>query len=142
MAVPAKDVHSMVHALSDTLAIEDIQLPQSGLGLLKMRDSALGDNYFPGEIPVARARVRVSGADGVAYEGAALILDDRAALARAIAVLDAVLAGKLDGHETVTPLLRAGAVRIAQQSAERAAMLAATRVNFSLVGNGEEDEDD
>jgi alpha-D-ribose 1-methylphosphonate 5-triphosphate synthase subunit PhnG len=84
----------------------------------------------------------VSGADGVAYEGAALILDDRAALARAIAVLDAVLAGKLDGHETVTPLLRAGAVRIAQQSAERAAMLAATRVNFSLVGNGEEDEDD
>jgi alpha-D-ribose 1-methylphosphonate 5-triphosphate synthase subunit PhnG len=141
MAVPAAQVHRVVAALATTLTIEDMQLPQSGLGLLKLRDSALGDTYFPGETPLARARVRVVGNKGAGVEGAALILDDRAALARAIAILDAVLSAKLEGHQTVAPLLRAGALRIARQEAERGAMLAATRVNFSLVGNEEDDDD-
>lgn len=140
MALPAADVHRAIAALADALAIEDLQLPQSGLGLLTLRDSALGDNYFPGEIPLARARVRVSSGSGCA-EGAALILDDRASLARAIAILDAVLAAKLDGHQALEPLLHAGAERIAQQKAGRGAMLAATRVNFSLFGTEEDDDD-
>lgn len=140
LAVPASEVHRVVAALSTSLLIEDIQLPQSGLGLLKLRDSALGDTYFPGETPLARARVRVTGSFASA-EGAALLLDDRASLARAIAILDAVLAGKLDGYQTVAPLLHAGAERIARQNAERGAMLAATRVNFSLFGTEEDDDD-
>jgi alpha-D-ribose 1-methylphosphonate 5-triphosphate synthase subunit PhnG len=141
MAVPATQVHQVVAALADRLTIEDLQLPQSGLALLRLRDGALGDTYFPGETPLARARVRVTSGTGASAEGAALILDDRAALARAIAIVDAVLAEKLDGHQTVEPLLHAGALVIAQQSAGRGAMLAATRVNFSLVGNEEDDDD-
>lgn len=140
MALPAADVHRAIAALSAVLSIEDLQLPQSGLGLLTLQDSALGDSYFPGEIPLARARVRVSGDAGSA-EGAALILDDRALLARAIAVIDAVLSAKLDGHQALEPLLHAGAARIAQRNAERGAMLAATRVNFSLFGTEEDDDD-
>lgn len=140
LAVPASEVHRVVAALPATLMIEDIQLPQSGLGLLKLRDSALGDTYFPGETPLARARVRVT-SESASAEGAALILDDRASLARAIAILDAVLAAKLDGYQTVAPLLHAGAERIAQQNAERGAMLAATRVNFSLFGSEDDDDD-
>ncbi len=142
MALPAAAVHEVVDALSSSFTIDDMQLPQSGLGLLKLQDSALGDTYFPGEIPVARARVRVCGSDGVSAEGAALILDDRAKLARSIAILDAVLSAKLPGYQAAVPLLRAGAERIAQQHAERSAMLAATRVNFSLVSSGEENDDD
>lgn len=141
MAVPAADVRRVTDALSATLTVEDLQVPQSGLGLLKLRDSALGDTYFPGETPLARARVRVATGSGASAEGAALILDDRASMARAIAVLDAVLAGKLDGYQAVVPLLVAGAECIAQQNAERNAMLAATRVNFSLVGTEEDDDD-
>jgi alpha-D-ribose 1-methylphosphonate 5-triphosphate synthase subunit PhnG len=141
MALAAAEVRRCAETLSASLRVEDLQLPQSGLGLLKLRDSALGDAYFPGEIPLARARVRVSGA-GSAAEGAAQILDDRTSLARAIAVLDAVLAGKLPGHEAAEPLLRAGAARIAQQTAQRGALLAATRVDFSLVNGSEEDNDD
>lgn len=140
MAVPPADVRSLLARLCATLTVEDLQCPQSGLGLLALRDSALGDVYFPGEIPAARARVRVSGG-GRSAVGAAVLLDDRASLARAVAVLDAVLAGKLDGHESVEPLLRAGAAVIARQGAERSAMLAATKVNFSLFGSGEDDDE-
>lgn len=141
MAVPAQQVSAAVASLSATLAVEDLQLPQSGLGLLTLRDSALGDMYFPGEIPLARARVRVCTSGGFCAEGAALILDDRAGLARSIAILDAVLSAKLEGYRSVQPLLQAGARQLASQRSGRAAMLAATKVNFSLFGNGEEDDD-
>ncbi len=141
LAVPASQVHQAVAGIAATLTIEDMQLPQSGLGLLQLRDGALGQAYFAGEMPLARARVRVTSSAGTSAEGAALILDDRAALARAIAVLDAVLSAQLDGHETVEPLLREGALVIAQQRAQRGAMLAATRVNFSLLGTEEDDDD-
>lgn len=142
MAVPAPQVHALVAALETGLLIEDRQLPQSGLGLLTLRDSALGDQYFPGEIPLARAMVRVSASNGASADGAALILDDRAGLARSIAVLDAVLSARLEGHHLAQPLLQAGARVLAAQRAERKAMLAATKVNFSLVSNGEEDDGD
>ncbi len=141
LAVPASRIHQAVSQLASSFAIEDIQLPQSGLGLLQLRDGALGQAYFAGETPLARAHVRLTTAHGVVAEGAAVILDDRAALARAIAILDAVLAAQLDGHDSVEPLLRDGALVLAQQRAQRAAMLAATRVNFSLMGDEEDDDD-
>lgn len=138
MAVPAAELQQVAATLSADLAVEDMQLPQSGLGLLRLKDGALGEQYFCGEIPLARSRVRVSDRASSA-EGAAMILDDRSDVARNIAIIDAVLSGKLEGHERVMPLLRAGAHCIGQQSAERRAMLASTLVNFSLFGTEEDD---
>lgn len=142
MAVPATQVHAVVKSLAPRLVVEDMQLAQSGLGLLQLRDGALGEAYFPGEIPLARARVRVTDQTGARCEGAALLMDDRASLARAIAILDAVLAGGLDGNDEVAPLLTEGARFIQRQQSERKAMLAATKVNFSLMGAEDETEDE
>lgn len=139
MAVPAGELKKFASVVTADMLVEDIQLPQSGLGLLRLKDGALGEQYFCGEIPLARARVRISGKSGGA-EGAATILDDRTGMARNIAIIDAVLSGRLDGHEKVISLLRIGALGIERQSAERRAMLASTLVNFSLFG-GEEDDD-
>lgn len=142
LACPAESVRVLARSLCEQHQVQDIQLPQSGLALLKLRDSAQGDAYYPGEVPLAIAHVRVTTADGASFEGAAQLLDDRASLARAIAVLDAVLAAQLPGHEKTQALLTTGAARLAEQAAQRRALLASTRVDFSLLGTTEEENDD
>ena len=142
LACPAESVRALARSLCEQHQVQDIQLPQSGLALLKLRDSAQGDAYYPGEVPLAIAHVRVTSSDGASVEGAAQLLDDRASLARAIAVLDAVLAAQLSGHEEAQALLTTGAARLAEQTAQRRALLSSTRVDFSLLGTTEEENDD
>lgn len=142
LACPAEPVRDLAYRLAQRHEVQDVQLPQSGLALLTLCDSALGEAYYPGEVPLALARVRVTAADGGAAEGAAQVVDDRASLARAIAVIDAVLAGRLAGHEEASSLLAAGRAPLAEQAAQRQALLAATRVDFSLLGTSEEDDDE
>ncbi len=142
LACPAESVRHLARTLCEQHTVQDIQLPQSGLTLLKLRDSAQGDAYYPGEVPLAIAHVRVTTSDGTACEGAAQLLDDRASLARSIAVLDAVLAAHMSGHEEAQTLLAAGQTRLAEQTAQRRALLATTRVDFSLLGTSEEENND
>lgn len=142
LACPTESVRVLARGLCEQHEVQDVQLPQSGLALLKLRDSAQGDAYYPGEVPLAIAHVRVTTSDGASFEGAAQLLDDRASLARAIAVLDAVLAAQLSGHEEAQALLTTGAARLAEQAAQRRALLASTRVDFSLLGTTEEENDD
>lgn len=141
LALDSREVRAVAEQFEETFRIEDVQLPQSGLALMKIRDGALGERYFPGEIPLATARVRILMADGTQAEGAAQVMDDRASLARAIAVLDAVLANQLSGHEHIFPLLQKGRKILADQATERKALLETTRVNFSPLGQAEEDDD-
>jgi alpha-D-ribose 1-methylphosphonate 5-triphosphate synthase subunit PhnG len=142
LACPADSVRSLARNLCEQHAVQDIQLPQSGLALLKLRDSAQGDAYYPGEVPLAIAHVRVTTSEGKSCEGAAQLLDDRASLARAIAVMDAVLAAQLPGHEEAQALIATGQIRLAEQTAQRRALLASTRVDFSLLGTSEEETED
>ncbi|MCL2655883.1 MAG: phosphonate C-P lyase system protein PhnG [Betaproteobacteria bacterium] len=140
-ALPAAEVKQLAASLAADYTIEDLVIPQSGLGLLQLRDSALADAYFLGEIPIAQAHVRLTANNRQPAEGAARVLDDRAKLARAIAVLDAILAAPLAGAEAVAALLERGWQRIAAQEAERRGLLNATRVDFSLLGTDEDDDD-
>lgn len=140
--LPAQEVRGCAEALTADWQVSDVAMPQSGLGLLQLRDSTLGDNYFLGEIPVARAHVRLTRQDGASIEGAAQLLDDRVSLARAIAILDAIKAAQWPGHEHIDPLLQAGAARIDAEASTRRAVLAHTRVDFSLLGMTDEEDDD
>jgi len=141
-ALPASPVKTLAADLSSQHRVDDLALPQSGLGLLPLTDSALGDTYFIGEIPLAQAHVRVTTSQGQSIEGAAILLDDRAGVARAMAILDAVLAARLPGFEAALQLLAQGATAVAEQSRQRRALLTATRVNFALLGTNEEDDDE
>lgn len=141
-AADSGGVKRLAARLAERHGVEDLALPEAGLGLLKLADGALGDDYFLGEIPVARAHVRLTTADGRSVEGAAQLLDDRTALARAVAVLDAALAGRLPGWEGAVSLLDEGARRLAEQAEARRALLAHTRVDFSLLGAADEEDDD
>lgn len=141
-ALPAAELKARAATLAKRYPVTDLTLPETGLGLLQLRDSALNEAYFLGEVPLARAHVRLDISEGGQAEGAAQVLDDRASLARALAILDAALAACLPGSEIAADLLRQGAARIAEQDAERRALLAATRVDFALLGGGEEDDDE
>jgi alpha-D-ribose 1-methylphosphonate 5-triphosphate synthase subunit PhnG len=140
LALDAREVRTAAEQFEQALCVEDVQLPQSGLGLMKIRDGALGELYFPGEIPLATARVRIYTADGTGFDGAAQVMDDRASLARVIAVLDGVLANQLPGYEAITLLLKKGQGNLEEQAKERKALLETTRVNFSTLGHYEEDD--
>lgn len=140
-ALPAEEVAAVAADCTRECRVEDISLPQSGLSLLKLRDAALLDAWYLGEIPLARAHVRLHAHDGRQAEGGAQLLDDRARLARQIAILDAVLSARLPGWEGAAALLEKGRVRCERERAERQALLAATRVDFAIL-NAVEDDDD
>lgn len=140
-ALPAQLVRQSAARLSEGMQIRDVLLPQSGLGLMQMRDGARAEPYFIGEIPLSRAHVRISNKQGCVAEGGAQLMDDRASMARAIAILDAIRAAGWSGSEEIDALLEAGAKQLQQTEQERHAMLARTQVNFTLLESAEEEED-
>lgn len=141
-ALPADRLRTVAAALGSRYEINDLELPQSGLGLLPLSDGALGEAYFLGEIPLARAHVRIADKDGRSVEGAAILIDDRASLARTLAILDGALAAGLPGSEAAHDLLCAGAEKTREIAVYRQKLLAATRVDFSLLGAADEEDDD
>jgi len=142
MALPENEVIAVAETLAHHYIIEDVTLPQSGLGLLQLEDSALVDAYYLGEIPLAAAHVALVDAKQNRTEGAAQVMSSSAELARAIAIMDAVVGAKLNGHEAVAPLLARGLDIITEQKSARKKMLARTRVDFSLLGSAEEVDGD
>jgi len=140
-ALHASRVKELVTLLLPNFEVRDIALPQAGLGLLSMRDSAFHESYFIGEIPVARSEVILRTSSGEETRGGAVIIDDRAQFARSIAILDAVLAGKLAGWEYAAELVERGIEVRELKDRDRKKLLTATRVDFSLLGQ-EDDEDE
>jgi len=67
---------------------------------------------------------------------------DDAELARALAILDAFLAAGLPGAERVSLLLASGARLRGEEGSRRRAMLAATRVDFAMLNNADEEDGD
>jgi alpha-D-ribose 1-methylphosphonate 5-triphosphate synthase subunit PhnG len=139
--LPPGRVKSVAEGFAQRYRIEDLGVSPSGLGLLPLRDSALGEPYFLGEIPLARAHVRIADDADMVAEGAAVLLDDRASLTRAMAILDGVLAARLPGFEPILALLEEGSRAVDEIAAGRRALLAATRVDFSLLGLADEEDE-
>ncbi|HCI53261.1 MAG TPA: phosphonate C-P lyase system protein PhnG [Gallionella sp.] len=136
----AAEIKAVAATLSCDIEVRDVFLPQAGLGLLSLTDGAFHDPFYLGEIPVARAEVILKTADGYEVQGGCVLVDDRAKLARSIAILDAVLSGKLHGCNVAENLVEKGELMRMQKIGERRQMLAATRVDFSLLEQ-EDDED-
>lgn len=141
LALDEVEVCATLERLTASYRIEDITLPQAGLGLLKLRDGAFHEDYYPGEIPLATAHVALR-ANGMRAEGAAQVLHDSAPLARAIAIADAIFAAGLPETAALQPLLQKGQARVTEQAARRKKMLARTRVDFALLGTAEENDDE
>jgi alpha-D-ribose 1-methylphosphonate 5-triphosphate synthase subunit PhnG len=142
VALPPAEIKAAADLISRTHEVQDISLPQTGLGLLTLRDGAFHEPFYLGELPVARAQVVVRTHDGREASGGAVLIDDRVRLVRALAILDAILAARLPGWEAVATLTERGDALRAQQDAQRRHILARTRVDFALLGQAEEEDDE
>jgi len=143
LARPAERIQTLAQQLCEQggWQLSPKALPQTGLGMLQLTDSALQDGYNLGEFPFSSAWLTITLPDGRRVEGAAQVMDDRVALAEALAVCDAVLRHCLPGREAVEDELSAGHADLITQQRERDAMLARTRVDFSLLDSNDDDED-
>ncbi len=142
-AHPPADVKTLAERLAANCEVRLAALPQAGLGLLTVNDGAFAEPYFLGEFPLSTCSVEIMRADGRCAKGGAQVMADDAELARALAVLDGLLAARLPGWEEAAALLDAGARLRADEDGRRRAMLAATRVDFAMLNNtGDADDDD
>jgi len=131
--VPTDELLLLTAQLSCNWNVRPKSVPQAGLGMLKMNDSAFDEPFYLGEFPIASAWIEVQTNNGMTAEGAAQIMDDRVEIAEALALCDAVLANQLPGWERVSQLLEKGLSMRDAVRLERKQMLAATRVDFSLL---------
>ena len=141
-ALPAPRLQALAAQLEHLYRVECVQPTEAGLGLLPWRETALGEVFFLGEIPLTQARVRLHSADKQQCEGAATLMDDRTSLARALAVLDAVTAANWPGSDQAEELLQLGEQALQRADATRRALLAQTRVNFSAMGTADDDDEE
>jgi len=138
-AVPEQKLAHVANSFPKDWKVTPKALPQEGLGLLKMRDSALGDAFYLGEFPLATCWLSITTKDGTSAEGAATVMDDRIERAEQMALCDAVLSAHLPGWEAVEQLIEEGCERRHSTARERKSMLARTRVDFSLLDDVGED---
>jgi len=141
-ALPAEQVVSLCTELSEGWKIRPKSIPQSGLGLLKLNDSALNDPFYLGEIPISSAWIEVTTAEGQQTEGAAQLMDDRLELVEALALCDAILATQLPGWEKIEAMVKQGLQLREVIKIERKRLLAHTQVNFSLLDDVGDDNAD
>ncbi|AJF07115.1 phosphonate C-P lyase system protein PhnG [Geoalkalibacter subterraneus] len=132
-ALPEEQILSLTKKMMSSWRVWPKVIPQAGLGMLKLNDSALCEPFYLGEFPLATAWIEVETAEGTLAEGAAQIMSDRTELVEALALCDAVLAARLPGWEQVAQLLAEGAAIRARMAAERKQILCRTQVDFSLL---------
>lgn len=141
-AHPASTLNALADELTRDCNVKLKSLPQAGLGLLTLTDGAFHEPYYLGEFPLSSCSIELSLSDGRTAVGGAHVMADDADLARSLAILDAILATRLPGWEQVSAQINAGAMTRAEEDRRRRAMLAATRVDFAMLNNAEEEDGD
>jgi len=134
-ALPTNKLLALTTKLSEEWTLRPKLLPQSGLGMMKLKDSAFNEAFYLGEFPLATAWLEVTTPDGHKAEGAAQVMDDRVDVAEALALCDAVLSSQLPGWEKVYNLVEQGVALNEKTNGERKMMLARTKVDFSMLDN-------
>lgn len=132
-ALPTEQLLSYTAELSSDWTIRPKSIPQSGLGMLKLNDSAFEEAFYLGEFPLASAWLEIKTSEGVIAEGAAQVMDDRVEIAEALALCDAVLSAKLPGWDQLNKMVNQGMKIREATNQDRKHMLASTRVDFSLL---------
>lgn len=129
------DVRALGASLRARHPVRYRRTPEQGLAMLQLREPNFGQRFFLGELPLATAEVAIG-----EQIGAASVLHDDPDLATDLAICDAVLAGRLAGHNEVAALVRHGqAVRAAERRV-RTGLLHRTTVDFSRLEEAEDDD--
>ena len=131
-SAPPNQVMDLARALKPLFEVTTMALPENGLGILKLRETAGNDAFFIGEVPVSTAHVALQ-KDGQTYHGGACILSDNQDLAQSIAILDAILENELSGVVRCRELVEMGLDAIKERDTMRHTILARTKVAFNVL---------
>ncbi|ABM05369.1 putative PhnG protein [Psychromonas ingrahamii 37] len=138
--VPVDEIKALIDAVINEYQVSYKSIPQTGLGVLQTKDTAMHEPYFLGEFPIAISWVVLTDKQGKTFEGAAQLMDDDQNLASLLAVCDAILANDLMACSKLSDLLERGEFKFEQEALTRKAMLGSTVVDFSLLGATNEKE--
>ena len=138
-AHPPEIVIQLTARLTQGWQISYETVPQTGLSLLQLQDSVFHEPYYLGEIPLSTAWVKLNIGNEQNYEGAAQVMSDVPNLATSLAICDAILMNQLEGWQEVADLIARGREIRQQEDKLRGAMLAKTKVDFSLLNQEESD---
>jgi len=139
--LPINELISSTTELSESWTLRPKSLPQSGLGMLKIKESAFNEQFYLGEFCLSSAWLEVTTTEGLVAEGAAQVMDDRVELAEALALCDAILSAQLPGWEKVSTMVEKGLSLRKATETERKKMLANTLVDFSLLDDADKGQD-
>jgi alpha-D-ribose 1-methylphosphonate 5-triphosphate synthase subunit PhnG len=141
LAAPRAALLAEGERLRDLGEIRHLALPQNGLALLPLVDGAFHDRFNLGEIPLASAQLSIHAADGREARGASCVMQDDMTLVETLALADAVLGAGWPEGEALVALLAQGRIALDEVALQRKAILAATTVDFALLGDTEDDDD-
>ncbi len=140
-SLPEQQVIELASRLSQGWEITPKSLPQSGLGMLKLKDGAFHDAFYLGEFPISSAHISITTSQGQCAEGAASLISDKLPLVEALAVCDAILRYQLDGMDELMQAIAQGRAEKEKEERIRQSMLIRTRVDFSLLSSTDEDDE-
>ena len=132
-------IFNLAEEITKNCEVKYRSLPQNGLSLLTLQDGVFHEPYYLGEIPISHAYLSLINEQGESYDGAAQVMTDSEDLAVALAVCDAVMANQLPGWEKVSHCIELGMEKREEENRMRGAILAKTKVNFSLLSQEEND---
>lgn len=139
--IPAPKLIETTEHLSKNWSIRFKTVPQCGLGMIQLQDSAFEEPFYLGEFPISSAYLEIKTETGTIAEGAAQIMDDHRELAEAMAICDAILSTQIEGYAEIVTLLEEGQQKVEEETQERKRILAKTQVDFSLLDDVGEDDD-
>jgi len=139
--LPFNELLATTTELSSNWTLRPKSLPQSGLGMLKIKESAFNEKFYLGEFCLSSAWLEVTTPEGLVAEGAAQVMDDRVELAEALALCDAILSAQLPGWEQVSTMVEKGLSLREATRTDRKKMLADTQVDFSLLDDADKGQE-
>lgn len=121
LAAEIRDVHEVI----------ELESPDNGLVMIKMRETARRSLFYLGEILVTESKVQVEGAIGLG-----IIAGDNPDAATDLAVIDAAYNAALPECTEWTGVLEAEERRLIESRATEETRLLETRVRFETMDSG------
>lgn len=123
-----KRTEDMVHVINEHYQVKVIQEPESGLVMVKVRETSKNSLFYPGEVLVTECKVQIKGTIGIG-----IVTGDQPELAYNLAVIDAAFEAKLPETVAWVQLLENEAKLIQEQRVGAAQSILKTKVDFETM---------
>ncbi|UFT99315.1 phosphonate C-P lyase system protein PhnG [Radiobacillus kanasensis] len=118
----------LAHIINETYQVKVIQEPESGLVMLKVRETSQKSLFYPGEVLVTECKVQIEGTIGIG-----IVTGDQQDLAYNLAVIDAAFEADLPETNGWMEVLENEEKVIEEQRAAANQSILKTKVNFETM---------